>query len=345
MSPAYHYKKLENRFYHRIRKGLNSFGGIVAKAWKSFVALGRQRFTVMFIPHSERKIFNFQINVFTMAFILTLSGFLIVGFFVLSTHFTGTRQLLSVKSKNLDTAQANLEMIREEVADLQKVARVFQNTLNTTLGILGISVPNKQTPETSRGDISSFLSVSQVDDGKLRELHDVQNLKSFLKTAINPLNEIQEVLATQKDLLIDIPTLWPVKGVRGRVTQNFGPSIHPFTQQWYLHRGIDIAYGYNVPVVATARGKIVTIDYEPLGFGNYVTIRHRYGFYTRYAHLQRVFVSRGQDVQQGQVIAWMGNTGLSTGPHVHYEVMIGSEVVDPAKYLNISNNVSEVTEK
>jgi murein DD-endopeptidase MepM/ murein hydrolase activator NlpD len=304
------------------------------------MTLGRQRFTVMFIPHSERKIFNFHINVFTLALIIGLTAFMVTGFFTLSTHFTGTNRLLSSKTKNLETAQANLEMIREEVAELHKVARVFQSALNNTLGVLGINIPNRPAPEIARGDLASFLSIAEVEAGQLRELHDVKNIKSFLKTAVDPLNEIRDVLSTQKDLLIDIPTLWPIKGVRGRVTAHFGPSEHPFTQQWYLHKGIDIAYGYNVPIVATARGKIVTIDYEPLGFGNYILIRHKYGFYTKYAHLQKVQVSRGQEVHQGQVIGTMGNTGLSTGPHLHYEVRIGSEVVDPAKYLNISNNVA-----
>ncbi|MCL1817351.1 MAG: peptidoglycan DD-metalloendopeptidase family protein [Spirochaetaceae bacterium] len=316
----------------------------MANVFRAVFSLGRQRFTVMFIPHSERRIFNFHINIFSMVFVLGLTTVLVVGFFILSTHFAGTNQLLATQSQNWETAQANLETMREEVAELQKAARTFQKTLNSTLEIVGINVPDRPLAVGAQGDLSSFLGLSEVDARQIKELHDVQNIKAFLNNSIVPLTEIKNVLSAQKDLLVDIPTLWPVKGVRGRVTNLFGPAVHPFSGQWYIHKGIDIAFGYNVPIVATARGKVVTIDYEPMGFGNYVVIRHKYGFYTKYAHLQRIMVSRGQDVQQGEVIATMGNTGLSTGPHLHYEVRIGSEVVDPAKYLNISSAGTELEE-
>ena len=86
---------------------------------------------------------------------------------------------------------------------------------------------------------------------------------------------------------------------------------------------------------ATAKtyGKIVEKGYEPLGFGNYVVIRHRYGFFTKYAHLDKLYVKEGQTVTQGQVIGRMGNTGLSTGPHLHYEVRVEGRAVDPLDYF------------
>lgn len=344
MSPANQYKKLEKQLSRRFVGKLKNGGRVLSRGLGSIKALGKQRFTVMFIPHSERKIFNFQINVFSLVFVLALTAVMAFGFIALSTHFTGTARMLSAKTENLETAHASLESIREEVAELQKVSKVFQNSLNKTLGILGINVPNRPQPEAGQGDLSSFVSVAEVDAGQLRELHDVRNIKSFLKTAIDPLEEIRDVLSTQKDLLTDIPTLWPLKGVRGRVTNNFGPAEHPFTGQWYLHKGIDIAYGTGIPILATARGKVLTIDFEPNGFGHYLVIRHKYGFYTKYAHLQKVIARRGDEVQQGQIIGTMGNTGLSTGPHLHYEVRIGSEVVDPAKYLNISNTTVAVSD-
>jgi murein DD-endopeptidase MepM/ murein hydrolase activator NlpD len=80
------------------------------------------------------------------------------------------------------------------------------------------------------------------------------------------------------------------------------------------------------------------VNYEGGGFGNYIIIRHKHGFYTRYAHLLSSRVKNGQKVQQGEVIGYIGNTGLSTGPHLHYEVHIGSDVVDPYKFLNIRSS-------
>lgn len=342
--PAHTYKKLEKKLYERIIFALRRAGFSLLKAAKAIVSLGRQRFTVMLIPHSERRIFNFHINVFSLVFALTLTAVMVAGFFTLSTQFAGTKRAYEEQSRTWENAQANMEAVQEEIAELQKVSRAFQGTLNTTMGVLGINVPERSPLAAAQGDLASFLGMAEVEKGQSRELHDIQNIRTIISNSLGPLNEISAVLATQKNFLVDIPTLWPVKGVRGRVTTNFGFAEHPFFYHWYIHKGIDIAYGYNVPIVASARGKVISIDWEPMGFGNYVVIRHKYGFYTKYAHLQKVSVTRGQEVQQGQVVGTMGSTGLSTGPHLHYEVRIGPEVVDPAKYLNISNSSADLRE-
>ena len=169
----------------------------------------------------------------------------------------------------------------------------------------------------------------------MRELSDLQSMSALFLDSAKSLESISKLLSSQGDLLYDLPSIWPVEGGIGRITNHFGPEEHPFTHQWYLHKGIDIAYGYGVPIIATANGKVVERNYEPLGFGNYVLIRHKFGFYTKYAHMGRVFVHEGDTVTQGQRIGLMDSTGLSTGPHVHYEVRIGSQVVDPARFLNI----------
>jgi murein DD-endopeptidase MepM/ murein hydrolase activator NlpD len=124
----------------------------------------------------------------------------------------------------------------------------------------------------------------------------------------------------------------------------FGQNEHPFTRQYYIHKGIDLStYRSGDPIVATADGQVVTIDFEAEGFGNYLIIKHKHGYYTRYAHMQRTSVRIGQRVQQGEVIGFVGNTGLSTGPHLHYEVHIGSDVVDPYKYINIRSSIARST--
>lgn len=91
--------------------------------------------------------------------------------------------------------------------------------------------------------------------------------------------------------------------------------------------------------MAAANGKVIERGYEAMGFGNYVVIRHAYGFSTKYAHLSKVFVNEGDIVTQGQRIGTMGNTGLSTGQHLHFEVRIGSQVVDPLRFLNVKSGI------
>jgi murein DD-endopeptidase MepM/ murein hydrolase activator NlpD len=121
---------------------------------------------------------------------------------------------------------------------------------------------------------------------------------------------------------------------------------NPFTGLYYIHKGIDIStYRQGDPIVATADGQVVTVDFDAGGFGNNVIIRHKHGFYTRYAHMLSFTVRVGQRVQQGEVIGYIGNTGLSTGPHLHYEVHIGSDVVDPYKYITIRSSIARTSSR
>lgn len=345
MSPAYHYKKMENRITDKLVRLLKGVGKGFASFFRNIYIRGKQRFTVMFIPHTEKKIFNFQISVFTMLFLILMLTTVLGTFFWLSTRFSGISNMLTMKNESLESTEANLEVLREEIGELEKAVKVFKGSLSQTMGVLGIKESQSSNSKFSSGDLSEFMGIEGEGGGSLKELSELQSLRVYLESAVQPLEEIGEVLQSQQDLLVDIPSLWPLKGVRGRITNYFGPSEHPFTGQWYLHKGIDIAYGYGVPIMATANGEVADVDFDPFGYGNYVLIKHKYGFYTRYAHIQRSFVKKGDQVSRGKVIATMGSSGLSTGPHLHYEVRIGSQIVDPTKYLNISNELLKVANR
>jgi murein DD-endopeptidase MepM/ murein hydrolase activator NlpD len=339
LSPVNQYRTLENEIVDKVGTRFRLFGGAISRFFRNIGRRGRQRFTVMLVPHSEKKIFNFQISLVSLVFLSLLLIVVLVAFFGLATHFSGTSRLLTTRAERLESTEANLEVLREEIAELQRVAKSFETTLSGTLNVLGVESSQGNLTPAPDGDLSSFFGVQEVESDGLPELSTLQSLRSYLESADSPLSEIRDFLVSQKQLMVDIPTLWPLKGVRGRITNVFGPAEHPILGGLYLHKGIDIAYGYGIPVVATANGKVELRDQEPLGFGNYVLIRHKYGFATKYAHLQHVYVKKGDEVQRGQVIGTMGSSGLSTGPHLHYEVRIGSQVVDPARYMNISSGL------
>lgn len=339
MSPVNQYKSWEDQVARQVKRGFRGFFGRVGEALGRFWALGRQNFTIMLIPHSERKIINFKISVFALSF-LALLGLGVVGAFLwYSSSYTGINRLLAQKSDHLESAQTNLDLVREEVAQLRSVARQFEESLNSTMSVVGVTPPQAAQAYQARGDLASLVGLQQVEQGAVREVGELKNLRNYLTTTSQPLAQISDVLSTQKSLLVDIPTLWPLKDVRGWITTPFGPTIHPFTGQWYLHKGLDIAQRLGTPVVATANGKVSKVDYEALGYGHYVDLKHNYGFSTKYGHLARSYVTKGQDVVRGQVIAALGSSGLSTGPHLHYEVRIGTQVVDPTKYLSFSSTL------
>lgn len=123
--------------------------------------------------------------------------------------------------------------------------------------------------------------------------------------------------------------IWPTT-VR-TITSPYGYRYHPISGTYKFHSGIDIGASYGSPVYAAASG-VCTVSYDAGGFGNYVTINHGNGYTTLYGHMSSVIVSTGQSVSQGQVIGYVGSTGASTGPHLHYNVYYNGSLTNPLSY-------------
>ena len=128
------------------------------------------------------------------------------------------------------------------------------------------------------------------------------------------------------------PNLWPVDGL---VTGSFGERIDPFNGEGAFHSGVDIGSSYGAPVIAPADGHVMTADVMS-GYGKEIMIDHGNGISTRYGHLSGFAVTRGQSVRRGDVIGYVGLSGRSTGPHLHYEVRINDTPVNPYKYLRVT---------
>jgi murein DD-endopeptidase MepM/ murein hydrolase activator NlpD len=127
-----------------------------------------------------------------------------------------------------------------------------------------------------------------------------------------------------------MPVLIPVKGP---ILSGFGYRPHPLHHATHFHTGVDIDARYGVPVRASADGVIILTGNKNDGYGNQVEIDHHNGYVTKYAHLSRIKVSLGQKVKRGQIIGHVGSTGLSTGPHLHYEIIYKNQKIDPVPFL------------
>ncbi|PYX98409.1 MAG: M23 family peptidase [Acidobacteria bacterium] len=128
------------------------------------------------------------------------------------------------------------------------------------------------------------------------------------------------------------PNLWPVEG---QVTGSFGERIDPFNGEGAFHSGVDISAGFGQPVMAPADGVVVFADFMG-GYGRAIVLDHGHGITTRYGHLANFAVISGQRVQRGDTLGYVGLSGRSTGPHLHYEVRINDTPVNPHKYLRIT---------
>lgn len=142
-------------------------------------------------------------------------------------------------------------------------------------------------------------------------------------------SDLHRFLEEQKMLLASTPSIWPT---RGWLSSRFGYRISPFTGQREFHKGIDISTRMNAPVVAPANGIVTKVGWDH-GYGRILTISHGNGLVTRYAHLNKVLVKKGQYIKRGETIALVGNTGRSTGPHLHYEVLLNGLPTNPLRYI------------
>jgi murein DD-endopeptidase MepM/ murein hydrolase activator NlpD len=153
------------------------------------------------------------------------------------------------------------------------------------------------------------------------ELHAGLQKQSFEK--------LLQKLNAKRSLLAATPSIRPLDGWK---TSGFGYRISPFTNRKELHKGLDIAAPKGRPIIAPADGR-VTYAGRNGSYGYMVAIKHGYGIVTRYGHLSKMLKKKGEKVERGEVIALVGSTGRSTGPHLHYEVRLNGVPVNPEKYI------------
>jgi murein DD-endopeptidase MepM/ murein hydrolase activator NlpD len=159
---------------------------------------------------------------------------------------------------------------------------------------------------------------------------DVDALARRANILVRSLNEAFDSLSHQRDRLAATPSIMPTKGW---LTSAFmRERVHPILHLARPHEGIDVSAPMGAEIEAPAAGVVTDVRWEE-GYGNMITIDHGFGLVTRFAHCSKILAVRGQRVKRGQKIALVGSTGLSTGPHLHYEVWVNRKPVDPMKYV------------
>ncbi len=210
------------------------------------------------------------------------------------------------------------------LADLQRPANLLSARIRAALAATGLSADRlSAASEPSRAPAGGmggpFVPLPILSDGS-----------SFATAA----NQAETAIATAERLrriLPHVPLQIPLPGDPG-ISSEFGPRIDPFLGTPALHTGVDLVDGYGAPVRATAVGRVVSAGFDG-GYGNMVEVDHGNGLSTRYAHLSSIDVVPGQNVSPGTVLGHIGATGRATGPHLHYEVRIDGQPVDPVRFM------------
>lgn len=332
MSTLRRYKDIEKNFAKRCARGLRSGASALASFFGRVLKAGNQRITIMLVPHTERRILNLQLSFFALfaIFAVLVGGVSYLSFSALDYNDAVAK--LAGKADSLSDAQSQLDLMRDSTTKLVRAARSFQIALDATLSQIGAQ-PSQARSADKGGDLAAFFELGEIGSGGLREVAELDRVARYLEQSVQPLQEIGDVIAAQGATLTEIPNLWPIRGGIGHISMYYGQNENPIFGSWYMHKGIDIStFRSGDPILATADGKVVAVAYD-IGLGNYVIIEHKYGFLTRYAHMKAATVQKGQVVRQGAVIGYIGNTGLSTGPHLHYEIHLGTETIDPLQFL------------
>lgn len=287
-----------------------------------------KRFTILVIPEGSHQVRRFGVRSTVLKQALAVVVVLALGLTGLIADYLMTsldrNELQRLQVENLAQREelhrlvVNLEDLRQEMVVLAqndaKVRVMAKLSAPKTDSIAGIGGP------------------ARADDVN-REFNEIQQRIDEVRRQIDlrreSQEEIQGILNDQRSLLAAKPQGWPVKGW---LTSSFGLRRDPFNGKRKMHEGLDIAARTGTAVVATADGIVSSVRTEP-GYGKVVTIDHGYGYRSIYGHNSKYNVKVGQRVRRGDRIASVGNTGRSTGSHVHYEIRLNGVPVNPHKYL------------
>lgn len=219
----------------------------------------------------------------------------------------------------------DLEKQLSKLKDFDKRIRIIANlekAQDTTM-VMGMGGP-------SPSDIRDKLKAEKNEMGLAQQMRtDIERLELEATSQEQSLSELEKLLQSKKDMLAHTPSIWPV---HGWVTSGFGFRTNPFTGLTQMHEGLDIANRVGTPVIASADG-IVSAAGRDTSHGNVVVISHGFGINSRYNHLNKILVRAGQRVKRGDKIGEVGTTGMSTGPHLHYDVRVNGIPVNPLRYI------------
>lgn len=277
------------------------------------------------------------LRIFALACLITLGIFGYDYYLLKITSIQALNSEVTISSQNDEIVRQRKQIqgFAEEISGLkaelvelnnfEKKIRIIANIEKTdgqdALFGVGGSIPE---------DLDTQIPLTQRHNSLLRDMHEqVDQLHMASVNQSQGFVSLFRYLKDQQNLLASTPAVRPSQGW---TTSRFGYRKSPFTGRREFHKGYDIANRKGTPIIATADGVVTYAGPKGL-LGNMVMIDHGHGMVTRFGHLYKTVIKRGQTIKRGDTIALMGNTGRSTGPHVHYEVHLNGIPVNPEKYI------------
>lgn len=242
----------------------------------------------------------------------------------LLSRYSVVKQIVRYDSNRLD----ELKAIETQIAALKKE---LENEKANLVALKSNETAQMNSLASKRAASQKIIDGLQSDQAALEKA-----LKQQEQAEANARAEIARLAAQSDSSVASLPKIGSggmIRPTSGPVTSSYGTRIHPITGKKKTHTGIDYGSPHGSNILAAAPGKVIVAGYNTGGYGNYVVINHGNGVTSLYAHASALCVSTGQTVTQGQVIAKVGSTGMSTGPHLHFEVLINGRHTNPSAYL------------
>lgn len=290
--------------------------------------MANEFYTLIVVPHAKARFRKFQVSVRLTKWVLgafAVMGLLLAG---ILAHYTWiaveVAEVRRLRVENLALA-TKARAYEENAGQLQ--AKVLQlQSVVTKLGLMaGVE---ESLPDAAVGGVGG-LSRNETLPPSVDIASTLEELDTTVSTLSNKSNRLEAYFRDQKELLASTPSTWPL---RGYLSAGFGNRPDPFTGMRDFHPGIDISVPRGTKVAAPADGVVVFAGARA-GYGNAMMIDHGFGVVTRYGHLEGFNVRPGQRIKRGDVIAFSGNTGRSTAPHLHYEVWVNDQMRNPIEFI------------
>src|SRR3954464_15070699 len=281
--------------------------------------------TIIFVPHARAKFRKLKVShrllislVSLVTSSLCLSTFFSVQYF---TSLSQTHELTKLRRENRDLQTAN-EQFSKSVESLRTQLHTVEDRTRKLAIIAGITTLD----ETSQGGVGGVRN-DELNNKPYRDDLDKMSFRSH--SLEKDLSVLEQKFVAQSLLLSSTPSIAPVRGI---LTDGFGGRSDPFTGEPGTHNAVDISSAVGQGVRAPADGIVIKSEWAN-GYGNVIYLSHGYGFSTRYGHLSAYAAKPGQHVKRGDIIGYVGSTGRSTGPHLHYEVRLNNTPVNPLAYI------------
>jgi hypothetical protein len=278
--------------------------------------------------------------------ILSLTVAMAVGLlFLYSSYFESPKELLL--KNEVKELEFYYEKLRAEVGNLDQILSGMEyRDDNIYRKVLGAEPIDKSIRNAGVGGADRYQDIKDKNIShqdlvvSINEKVDLLRRKLYIESKSQ--DEVVKMADNKEKLYAAIPAIQPISNKQlVALASGFGWRTHPIYKVRKMHTGIDFAAAIGTPIYATADGKVQSVDVKFSGYGKMVEIDHGFGYHTRYCHMHEFAVRAGQNIKRGDLVGYVGNTGLSTAPHLHYEVLINGSQVDPVHYFYNDLTASE----